>query len=367
MKQYKIVTILGTRPEIIKLSPLIPLLDRAFSHRLIHTGQHYSAEMDAVFFKELDLRKPDFNLNVGSGTQAEQTAKMIVEIESILAAEKPHIVLVQGDTNTTLSGALAAAKLGIRIAHVEAGCRSFDKSMPEEINRIVTDHCSALLFAPDRVAYKNLVAEGISEEKIHLAGSTVADACMRSMKLAGKSEIMKTLRLEKGNFILVTVHRAGNTDDIEKLRGIVSALAEISEKTEIVFPVHPRTKKALEENNIELSKNIKAINPAGYLDFLNLLSNARFAMTDSGGIQEEAALLNTPCLILRNETEWSRLVEEGKNMLVGDKKEGIVKGAMSLLESEDALDRMRTAKASFDFGASKKITETLEADAQQQN
>ena len=249
----KIATIFGTRPEIIKLSPLIPLLDREFNQILIHTGQHYSYEMDKIFFEELHLRDCDYTLNIGSGTHAQQTGKMIMKLEEVLLNEKPDIVLVQGDTNSTLAGALAASKLQIPVAHVEAGCRSFDRRMPEEINRILVDHISDYLFAPDENAWKNLTdSECISSEKVHLVGNTSVDACIRAMDMFNQ-ETLVDYSLEKNNYILFTLHRQENTT-YDGLKEILMALNTISERIKVLFPVHLRTRKVINEYKIEIEE-----------------------------------------------------------------------------------------------------------------
>lgn len=349
----KIITILGTRPEIIKLSPIIPLLDIEFEHIIVHTGQHYSYQMDKIFFEELELRNCEYILNVGSGTHAQQTAEMMFKIEEVLIKEKPDIIVVQGDTNSTLAGALTASKMNIPVAHIEAGCRSFDKRMPEEINRIIVDHCSNLLFAPDYQAFKNLINEGIDENQIYIVGNTSIDACVRIMEIFS-DEILLKLDLENNQFVLLTIHRQENTEH-EKLKEILNAVNEISEKMKIVFPIHHRTKKVIDNFTIKLSENIILTPPLGYKDFIGLLSNSKFVITDSGGIQEESAVLNIPCLVLRDNTEWSYLVDIGKNMLIGTNYEKILEKLEQILNDEKILKKMKNIKAPIKGGASKKI------------
>lgn len=353
----KIATVLGTRPEIIKLSPLIPLLDKEFDHILIHTGQHYSYSMDKIFFEDLNLRDCDYVLNIGSGSHGKQTGKMIMGIEDVLIKEEPDVVIVQGDTNSTLAGAIAASKLQMNVAHVEAGCRSFDRQMPEEINRTLVDHVSDILFAPDGNAYKNLTAEGIPDNFIHLVGNTSVDACLRAMNLFSQSKL-KDFELEKGNYILLTIHRQENTT-YSKLKEILCAINVISERIRIVFPVHLRTKKIIVENNIKLNDNILLTDPLGYKDFMGLLSNSKFVLTDSGGIQEESAILNIPCLILRENTEWMSYVNMGKNALLGTDQGGIINFVTGLLDDEKKLANMRQIKTQVKDGASTKILCTL--------
>ncbi len=353
----KIATILGTRPEIIKLSPLIPLLDKEFEQVLIHTGQHYSYIMDEIFFEDLKLRDCDYTLNIGSGTHAQQTGKMIMKLEEVLLNQKPDVVLVQGDTNSTFAGAITASKLQIKVAHVEAGCRSFDKKMPEEINRTLVDHCSDFLFAPDKNAFNNLVAEGIPREKIHLVGNTSVDACLRAMKLFNQDKL-HDFSLEKENYVLLTIHRQENTS-CEKLKAILDAINTISDKIKVVFPVHLRTKNVIEEHKIQINDNLILTDPLGYKDFMGLLANSKFVMTDSGGVQEESAVLNVPCLILRDNTEWMSYVETGKNMLIGTDQRKIADSVVDLLDNERKLDDMKQVDAHIKGGASESIVLSL--------
>lgn len=351
----KIITILGTRPEIIKLSPLIPLFDKEFNQKLIHTAQHYSYNMDRLFFEDLKLRNCDYILNIGSSSHAEQTGKMMMEVEKVLLKEKPDLVVVQGDTNSTLAGALTASKLHIKVAHVEAGCRSFDKRMPEEINRILVDHCSDILFAPDEIAYNNLINEGISEEIIHIVGNTSIDACLRAIKVYNLDKLDK---LKNQNYAMLTLHRQENTS-LNMLKTLIDSMNEISNKIKIIFPVHLRTQKVLEENNIEINENLLLTEPLGYKDFISSLFNSKFIMTDSGGIQEEAAVLNVPCLILRDNTEWMYLVDIGKNVLLGTDKDKIVDYVNNILDNETILDEMRKIEVPIKSGASKEIVSII--------
>ena len=353
----KIATILGTRPEIIKLSPLIPLLDEGFDHVLIHTGQHYSYNMDKIFFDELNLRDCDYTLNVGSETHAAQTGKMMIEIEKVLLKEKPDIVVVQGDTNSTLAGAITASKLNINVAHVEAGCRSFDKRMPEEINRILVDHCSDILFAPDDNAINNLTTEGIKKDNFHLVGNTSIDACLRVVGLFNLNQLKK-LCLKKQDYAVLTVHRQENTEYI-KLKEIIKAMNVISNRTKIVFPVHLRTKKIIETYDIPISDNILLIDPTGYKDFIGLVANSKFVMTDSGGIQEEAGVLDIPCLILRENTEWGYLVDLGKNLLIGTDSKNITNTVNDLLVNDWKLEEMKNIKAPIQKEASERMVSIL--------
>ncbi len=356
----KIATIFGTRPEIIKLSPLIPLLDREFNQTLIHTGQHYSYNMDKIFFEELRLRDCNYTLNTGSGTHGQQTGKMLIKLEEVLLYEKPDIVLVQGDTNSTLAGALAASKLQIPVAHVEAGCRSFDRRMPEEINRILVDHISDYLFAPDDLALKNLKAECISAEKVHMVGNTSIDACMRAMDFF-KQETLVDYSLENENYILFTLHRQENTT-YTGLKEILYAINSISERIKVLFPVHLRTRKVIAEHKMEIGDNVILTDPLGYKDFMGVLANSKFVMTDSGGIQEESVVLNVPCLILRDNTEWMVYVEMGKNLLLGRGYEKIIDVVNDLLDNEERLAKIKQIKVPVKQGASEFIVSILKND-----
>jgi len=321
----KILSVIGARPQFIKCAPVSRILRKRHEEIFVHTGQHYDPEMSDVFFEELDIPKPDYNLGIGSGTQGEQTGKMLIEIEKVLLNEKPDLVLVYGDTNSTLAGALAASKLHIKVTHVEAGLRSFDKIMPEEINRVVTDQISNILFCPTDTAVMNLKNEGITEG-VYNVGDVMVDALKYNQKIAeDKSTILQDLSLNPKEFLLATVHRASNTDNKENLSSIVKAFSD-SEET-IVFPVHPRTRKYLKEYNLweKILKSTKVIPPVGYLDMLKLESNARRILTDSGGVQKEAYMLGIPCTTLRDNTEWVETVEEGWNILVGADYEKIKK------------------------------------------
>lgn len=313
----KILSVVGARPQFIKCAPVSRILRKRHEEILVHTGQHYDSEMSDVFFEELDIPKPDYNLGIGSGTQGEQTGKMLIEIEKVLLNEKPDLVLVYGDTNSTLAGALAASKLHIKVAHVEAGLRSFDRTMPEEINRLLTDQISNILFCPTDTAVMNLKNEGITEG-VYNVGDVMVDVLKCNQKIAeDKSTILQDLNLNPKEFLLATVHRASNTDNKENLLSIVEAFSGSDET--IVFPLHPRTRKYLKEYNLweKIHKNIKVIPPVGYLDMLKLESNARRILTDSGGVQKEAYMLGIPCITLRDNTEWVETIEEGWNILVG--------------------------------------------------
>ena len=316
----KVASVVGARPQFIKAAPVGKAL-RLAGHIevLVHTGQHYDDEMSAVFFRELDIPEPDYNLGVGSGSHGWQTGQMLMRIEEVLLTEKPDWVLVYGDTNSTLAGALAACKLHIHLAHVEAGLRSFNREMPEEHNRVLTDHCSDLLFCPTQTAVDNLVREGIAEG-VHLVGDTMYDAVLQFAEIARRrSTILQDLGLEPKSYLLATVHRPYNTDIPKNLRNILTAFLEIGEP--IVFPVHPRTRDNIAELdgvfNLERGTcNVRMIKPVGYLDMLIMEQNARLILTDSGGMQKEAYFFGVPCVTLRPETEWLETVSEGWNVLV---------------------------------------------------
>ncbi|MCX9083523.1 MAG: UDP-N-acetylglucosamine 2-epimerase (non-hydrolyzing) [Candidatus Methanoperedens sp.] len=326
--------ILGTRPELIKMSPIIRELDRnGMEFFILHTGQHYSYNMDRVFFDQLELPEAKYNLEAGSGTHGEQTGKMLARIEKVLMEEKPAIVLVQGDTNTVLAGALAASKLNIKVAHVEAGLRSNDRRMPEEINRVLADHCSDFLFAPTEGSRKTLLGEGIPEKKIFVTGNTVVDAVFQNLKLAEEKTTLKELGLRSGNYFLVTAHRQENVDDPVRFSGILRGIEELSKEfdTPVVYPIHPRSKMRLEESGIKINGSIRFIEPLDYLDFLNLEKGASLVLTDSGGVQEETCILGVPCVTLRDNTERPETVEVGSNMLAGTESEKIVVCARKML------------------------------------
>ena len=330
----RISIVLGTRPEIIKFSPIIRECERlTLDYFVLHTGQHYSYNMDRVFFEQLELPQARHNLDVGSGTHAEQTGKMLIGIEKVLSREKPDVVLVEGDTNTVLAGALAATKLGIKVGHVEAGLRSYDREMPEETNRVLADHCSDLLFAPTAKARENLLREGLNERAIFLTGNTVVDAVNQNLKLSKKKgNIWKKLGIENGGYALVTVHRQENVDNKTRLKGIMEGLTRIRKILgfHVVYPIHPRAKKQFAAFNVH-ADGVDIIEPLDYLTFLQLESNAKLVLTDSGGVQEEACILRVPCVTLRYNTERPETLEVGANTLAGTDPDEIVKKADFML------------------------------------
>jgi len=322
----KLAFVLGTRPEIIKMSPIIrECILRKLDHFIIHSNQHYSDNMDAIFFKELELEPPLYNLNVGSGLHGEMTAKILTGVEKILLDELPTWVLVEGDTNTVLAGALAASKIGIKIGHVEAGLRSYDRSMPEEINRIMTDHISDALFCPTQKQADILLGEGIDKAKIFVTGNTIVDAVYQNIKLLAKHPEFDHYQSEK--YFLLTTHRPANVDSKENLSELLEAVTEASQKYNfpVYFPIHPRTKKQIELFKIKIDTNyIKLLEPVGYLEMLALEKNAQLIFTDSGGIQEEACILQVPSLTLRDNTERPETLDVGASVLVGHNKDKIL-------------------------------------------
>ncbi|MCZ0756420.1 non-hydrolyzing UDP-N-acetylglucosamine 2-epimerase [Anoxybacillus sp. J5B_2022] len=320
----KIVTILGARPQFIKAAPVSRVLRQKHTEIIVHTGQHYDANMSDIFFEELNIPKPDYHLGVGSSTHGKQTGEMMIKLEEIVLKEQPDYVLVYGDTNSTLAGALVAAKLHISVIHVEAGLRSFNKKMPEEINRIMTDHVSEFLFCPTDTAVENLKNENITRNVLNI-GDVMYDAVLYNKELAQqKSTILSDLDLEAKQYHLITIHRAENTDDLQNMKNILEAFAQIEEVK--VWPMHPRTKHKLASYglSVETIPNLKVIEPVGYLDMLTLESHAKKIITDSGGVQKEAYFMQVPCVTVREQTEWVETLETEANILVGTDVEKIV-------------------------------------------
>ncbi|MCK9416456.1 UDP-N-acetylglucosamine 2-epimerase (non-hydrolyzing) [Candidatus Dojkabacteria bacterium] len=304
----KIVSIVGARPQFIKLAPFSKEIRKYFKEIIIHTGQHYDKNMSKLLFEDLEIPKPDYNLNIGSGTHAEQTAKMIISIEEILLKEKPNLVVIFGDTNSTLAGTLVASKLHIKTLHIESGLRSFNKEMPEEINRIISDHTSDFLFAPTKNAMKNLKKEGLIN-KSYLLGDIMVDSLQNNIKIA-----INKSKINYKDFYLVTLHRPYNVDNPDTLKNIIYNLSLLNKQ--IIFPLHPRTKNVIIKNNIYIPNNIKILKPQSYLNFIKLEYLTDKIITDSGGIQKEAYLLSKPCITLRSETEWIETINSGWNILL---------------------------------------------------
>ena len=316
----KIVTVLGARPQFIKASVVSGAIEQSgrLKEIVVHTGQHFDKNMSENFFKELGMKAPDYHLGIGGGGHGEMTGRMLMEIEKVLLKEKPEIVLVYGDTNSTLAGALAAAKLHIPVAHVEAGLRSFNPRMPEEINRILTDRISRWLFTPTQTATDNLKAEGVPNAMIHQVGDVMYDAALQhGASVRADERILKRLKIQPNKYALATVHRAENTDDTRRLAVIVKALQRVAKSIPVIWPVHPRTRQILEKSGYlpMAVANLHLIEPVGYLDMVQLEKFASVIATDSGGVQKEAFFHKVPCVVLRNETEWAELVKAGWNQL----------------------------------------------------
>lgn len=332
----KLVCIGGARPNFMKLAPLVRELrsDPDFTVILVHTGQHYDEKMSGAFFRELSIPSPDYHLEVGSGSHAAQTAEIMKRIEPVLISEQPDAVLVVGDVNSTMAAALVASKLCIKVIHVEAGLRSLDRTMPEEINRIVTDSITDLFLLTEESGRRNLLREGTDPEAIELVGNLMIDSLHANLARArAESAIRQRIDVKNGEFGLVTLHRPANVDDTAQLADILSALTVISEILPLVFPVHPRTQSRLEQIGVRSSARIQLVEPLGYLDFLNLMSGAAVVLTDSGGIQEETTALGIPCLTLRENTERPITIEEGTNLLAGTSRESILAAWASLKQN----------------------------------
>jgi UDP-N-acetylglucosamine 2-epimerase (non-hydrolysing) len=316
----KISVILGTRPEIIKMAPLLKILQgKRADFFTLHTGQHYSYELDKVFFDQLEIPPPKHNIEVGSGSHAEETGKMLIGIERILVDENPDIVLVEGDTNSVLAGSLAAAKIGIGVGHVEAGLRSYDRTMPEEINRVLADHISDYLFAPTTKAREILLGEGIDKEKIFVTGNTIVDAVYQNLELSRKQiDIQNQFKLKPQQYFLATLHRQENTDNKDRFTSILEGLSRVAGKFSlpVVYPAHPRSRKLI-DGLAKPPENVRIIDPVDFLSFLQLESQARLVLTDSGGVQEETCILRVPCVTLRDNTERPETIDAGANILAG--------------------------------------------------
>jgi UDP-GlcNAc3NAcA epimerase len=324
----KIVSIVGARPQFIKAAVVSRELRKRHKGIMVHTGQHYDYEMSGIFFDGLEIPAPDVNLSVGSGIHGVQTAAMLKGIEEVLVAERPDWLLIYGDTNSTLAGALAASKLSVRVAHIEAGLRSFNRQMPEEINRVVADHLSNLLLCPSDTAVSNLAAEGI-KQNVHQVGDVMLDI-LNWAKVRARlksSEILQRHGLQKKSYFLATVHRSENTDNLPRLSSILNAFNSLEEP--VIFPVHPRTRRAISDAAYQLKPHVKLVDPVAYLEMVSLADSAALVLTDSGGLQKEAYWLGVPCLTLREETEWVETVEAGWNILVGSDSDKIVRTVRS--------------------------------------
>jgi UDP-N-acetylglucosamine 2-epimerase (non-hydrolysing) len=336
--KLKVINIVGARPNFIKIKPIIAKMNKNgfFMPTLLHTGQHYDFDMSKIFFKDLSIPEPDIHLEVGSGTHAEQTGKIIIEFEKFLLNRKPDLVIVVGDVNSTLACAIAASKLSIPIAHIEAGLRSFDRRMPEEINRVVTDSLSDYLFTPTTSASENLMKEGIDEQKIHLVGNVMIDTLTSSLDKVDKSKILEKLKIKQNDYGVLTLHRPENVDVSSKIQNIFAGIEKIQEEIQIVFPAHRRTQKRIEEHGFKTRitdmRNLMLIEPMGYIDFIKLTKDSKFVLTDSGGIQEETTVLNIPCLTLRNNTERIETLIMGTNILTGTEPDRIIADCMNIMK-----------------------------------
>ena len=358
----KIVNVVGGRPNFVKIAPILDAMAKvpAISPRLVHTGQHYDHAMSRAFFEDLEIPEPDFFLGVGSGTHAEQTARVMVEFEKVLEQERPDLVLVVGDVNSTLACALAAAKLVVPIAHVEAGLRSFDRTMPEEINRTLTDHLADYLFTTSEDANGNLRREGIPDGRIHFVGNVMIDTLRKYAPAARAKKTAEAFGLAPREYAVLTLHRPSNVDDPKTFGLLLDSLEEILRKVPVVFPIHPRSRRRITEfgfgSRIEALDRLRLCEPLGYLAFLSLMLDSRFVMTDSGGIQEETTALGIPCLTLRENTERPITVRMGTNVVVGTRGERIVSEALRLLGGDH---RRRCAPPLWDGRAAARIVEVL--------
>jgi UDP-N-acetylglucosamine 2-epimerase (non-hydrolysing) len=357
--RLRVLAVAGARPNFMKIAALLRELEarESFDVFLTHTGQHYDAAMSTQFFTELGIREPDVNLEVGSGTHAAMTAQVLQRIEPVILEQRPDVLLVVGDVNSTIAAALAAVKLGVPVAHVEAGLRSFDRTMPEEINRILTDSISEWLFVTERSGVENLAREGVDPRRVHLVGNVMIDTLLAHVAKARERRVPETLGLTAGKFAVLTLHRPSNVDDPEQLAKLFDVLEEIHDQIPIVFPIHPRTASALEKRLGDRRLRLLVSEPLGYLDFLGLMADARVVMTDSGGIQEETTVLGVPCLTLRQNTERPATVDEGTNRLVGSDPDAIRAGVEDVLANDAPVRRV---PALWDGRAAARIAEVLE-------
>ncbi|MCX5801664.1 MAG: UDP-N-acetylglucosamine 2-epimerase (non-hydrolyzing) [Candidatus Eisenbacteria bacterium] len=359
----KVIFVGGARPNFMKIAPILEEVKKSplIEPILVHTGQHYDRELSDVFFEELGIPAPDRCLGVGSGSHAKQTARVMIEFEEVLLSERPRLVAVVGDVNSTLACSITSAKLHVPVAHVEAGLRSFDRSMPEEINRIVTDSLSTILFTTCEDANINLKREGVKPDRIHFVGNVMIDCLERHKEIAWKSRVLEKLSLKEKDYAVLTLHRPSNVDDAETLSGILSAVEKIQRRLPVVFPVHPRTRKNLTSGSarktIESSKSLILLEPLGYIDFLRLLLSSRLILTDSGGIQEESTVLGVPCLTLRENTERPVTVTSGTNTIVGTDPDRIIHEAFETIDGRGKEGRVPPL---WDGNASSRIASVIE-------
>jgi len=357
----RIVVVAGARPNFMKIAPLLREMRArgGFDVKLVHTGQHYDAAMSDSFFADLGIPAPDVNLGVGSGSHGAQTAEVLRGIEALLLADRPDALLVVGDVNSTIAAALAAVKLGIPVAHVEAGLRSFDRAMPEEINRVLTDQISEWLFTTEPDAEPNLLREGVARERIHFAGNVMIDTLLANLARAREQGALRRLGLTPKGYAVLTLHRQSNVDDPDRLRSLFAVLEEIHQELPLIFPVHPRTKAAIANGLGGQAPKLRTTDPLGYLEFLELMSEARLVLTDSGGIQEETTALGVPCLTLRDNTERPVTVTHGTNVIVGSDPERIRAEARKILRGEGKAGR---TPEGWDGHAARRIVDVLERD-----
>ena len=339
--KIKVIIVAGARPNFMKIAPLLEEMkkDPAFETILVHTGQHYDKNMSKIFFDELNIPRPDINLEVGSSSHADQTAQIMIKFEPILIESQPDLVVVVGDVNSTIACSLVAAKLHIKVAHVEAGLRSRNWDMPEEINRVLTDRLSDLLFTTSKDAAENLDLEGIPEDRIHFVGNVMIDTLLKNLLISERSNILNDLKLKKSGYCVLTLHRPSNVDDRDSLENLISILFEVQQIIPVIYPIHPRSRKMIEDMEL-LSEfvdmeNFSFIEPLGYLDFIHLIRNSKFIMTDSGGIQEETTVLGVPCLTLRNETERPVTVTQGTNILVKKNRGKIMQAVQGIMANQN--------------------------------
>ena len=362
----KILSVVGARPNFMKVAPIHWVVQKyntqnpasGINHQVCHTGQHYDEKMSKIFFKDLELPQPAYYLGVGSGSHAEQTAKIMIEFEKVLLKEKPDLVIVVGDVNSTIACSLTAVKLGIKVAHVEAGLRSFDRKMPEEINRILTDSISDCLFVTEQSGLDNLKLEGVADSKVHFVGNVMIDSLIKYLPKTETSKICNHFDLQKNNYVLVTMHRPSNVDAPDKLKTLIEMLNRLAIRKKVLFPVHPRTKKNIERFGLEedISEKLIITDPVGYIDFISLIEHAELILTDSGGIQEESTWLGVQCITLRTSTERPITIEIGTNHLVGDDFEKAENTALSILSGNKKIGKIPKL---WDGHAAERIVEIL--------
>ncbi|MEB2345965.1 MAG: UDP-N-acetylglucosamine 2-epimerase (non-hydrolyzing) [Deltaproteobacteria bacterium] len=361
-RRIRVLTVAGARPNFMKVAPLLRVMRArpGIDALLVHTGQHYDAAMSDAFFRDLGIPEPDVHLGVGSGSHAVQTADVLRAIEPVLVERQPDVVLVVGDVNSTLAATLAAVKLGIPVAHVEAGLRSFDRSMPEEINRLMTDAVSRWLFTSEPSGAENLRREGVAEDRIHFVGNVMIDTLLGHLERARKAAPFERLGLEPGGYALLTLHRPGNVDDPARLRGLFAALEDLHRELPVLFPIHPRTSASIANRLDGRTPALQLTEPLGYLEFLGLMASARLVLTDSGGIQEETTALGVPCLTLRDSTERPVTLSEGTNLLIGSDPAAIRRESRRILDGEARKGRVPEG---WDGRAAERIVAVLEAQA----